>query len=158
MNWGSWLVWGFASTVVLTTLMSGSQSLGLTRMNTPYLLGTMVTANRDRAKVIGIVVHMINGWLFSLVYIAAFHASGGPAWWKGAAIGLVHSMFVLVVAMPAMPGLHPRMASEQRGPTVTRLLEPPGFMAKHYGCRTPFSIIAAHIVFGVILGVFYRPL
>jgi uncharacterized membrane protein YagU involved in acid resistance len=158
MNWISWLVWGFAGTVVLTTLMAGSQGLGITRMNIPYLVGTMVTPNRDRAKVIGILVHMLNGWMFSLVYIAAFHASGGPTWWKGAAVGLVHSLFVLVVAMPAMPGLHPRMASEHRGPTVTRLLEPPGFMAMHYGNRTPLSIVVAHVVFGVILGVFYRPL
>jgi hypothetical protein len=158
MNWASWLVWGFASTALLTTLMAGSQGLGLTRMNIPYLLGTMVTPNRDRAKVLGIVAHLVNGWLFSLVYIAAFHVSGGPTWWKGAAIGVVHSMFVLVVAMPALPGLHPRMASEQRGPTVTRLLEPPGFMAANYGGRTPFSIIVAHVVFGAVLGVFYRPL
>jgi uncharacterized membrane protein YagU involved in acid resistance len=158
MNWASWLVWGFAGTAILTTLMAGSQGLGITRMNIPYLIGTMVTPDRDRAKVLGILVHLVNGWLFALVYVAAFHASGGPAWWKGAAIGLVHSMFVLVVAMPALPGLHPRMASEQRGPTVTRLLEPPGFMAMHYGVRTPFSIVASHVVFGVILGVFYRPL
>ena len=158
MNWVSWLVWGFASTAVLTTLMAGSQGLGITRMNIPYLLGTMVTPNRDRAKVLGIVGHLFNGWVFSLIYVTAFHASGGPAWWKGAAIGVVHAVFVLMVAMPALPGLHPRMASEQRGPTVTRLLEPPGFMAANYGNRTPISIVVAHVVFGAILGVFYRPL
>src|SRR5690606_1605165 len=37
MNWGSWLIWGFASTVVLTTILAGSQGLGLTRMNLPYM-------------------------------------------------------------------------------------------------------------------------
>ncbi|HUS29191.1 MAG TPA: hypothetical protein VMZ53_11790 [Kofleriaceae bacterium] len=158
MNWGSWLIWGFASTVVLTTLMAGSQGLGITRMNIPYLLGTMVTPDRDRAKLLGIGVHLVNGWLFALIYIAVFHASGGPTWWKGAAIGAVHSMFVLVVAMPALPGMHPRMASETRGPTVTRLLEPPGFLALHYGTRTPLSVVASHLVFGALLGLLYRPL
>lgn len=69
MNWGSWLLWGFVSTVVLTTLMAGSQGLGQSRMNLPYLLGTMFTPNRDRAKVVGILVHFINGWLFSLLYV-----------------------------------------------------------------------------------------
>jgi uncharacterized membrane protein YagU involved in acid resistance len=157
MNWPSWLVWGFASTVVLTTLMAGSQGLGMTRMNIPYLLGTMFTPNRDRAKSLGVLVHLINGWIFSLIYIAAFHAWGDPAWWKGASIGLVHAVFVLAAGMPAMPGLHPRMASESRGPTVVRQLEPPGFFALHYGIQTPISIVLGHIVFGVVLGIFYTP-
>jgi uncharacterized membrane protein YagU involved in acid resistance len=156
MSWGSWLLWGFAGTVVLTTLMSGSQGLGLTRMNLPYMLGTMVTPNRDRARVIGIGLHLINGWLFSLIYVAAFHVWGGPAWWKGALIGLVHALFVLTAGMAAMPGIHPRMASVRRGPTVVRQLEPPGFLAIHYGIRTPISVVLAHVVFGIVLGTFYR--
>lgn len=158
MNVGGWLLWGFAATVVLTTLMAGSQGMGLTRMNIPYMLGTMLTPSRDRAKVVGVSLHLLNGWVFSLVYVAAFHAWGGPAWWKGACIGFVHAAFVLAVGMPAMPGLHPRMAGEQRGPTVVRQLEPPGFLALHYGVRTPVSVVLAHVAFGVILGALYRPL
>lgn len=157
MNWGSWLVWGFAGTVVLTTLMAGSQGLGLTRMNLPYLLGTMVTPDRDRAKVYGVLLHLVNGWLFSLVYVAAFHATSVFAWWFGALIGLVHGGFVLVVGMPSMPGMHPRMASELRGPTVVRQLEPPGFLARNYGVQTPWSVLLAHVLFGALLGLFYVP-
>lgn len=157
MNVASWLVWGFAATVVLTAILSGSQSLGLTRMNLPYILGTMLTPDRDRAKAVGILVHLLNGWVFSLVYVAAFHQWGGPAWWKGVAIGAVHAAFVLVAGMPALPGLHPRMASEARGPTVVRQLEPAGFLALNYGRRTPISVLLAHLAFGAILGGFYRP-
>jgi uncharacterized membrane protein YagU involved in acid resistance len=156
MNWSSWVVWGFASTIVLTTLMAGSQGLGLTRMNIPYILGTMVTADRDRAKPIGVLLHVINGWVFSLVYVFAFHAWGGPTWWKGVAIGLVHAGFVLAAGLPTLPGMHPRMASETRGPTVVRQLEPPGFFGLNYGYRTPVSIVVAHVAFGLILGAFYR--
>jgi hypothetical protein len=157
VNVASWLVWGFAATVVLTAILSGSQSLGLTRMNLPYILGTMLTPDRDRAKAIGVLVHLLNGWVFSLVYVAAFHQWGGPAWWKGAAIGAVHAAFVLVAGMPALPGLHPRMASEARGPTVVRQLEPAGFLALNYGRRTPISVLLAHLAFGAILGWFYQP-
>jgi hypothetical protein len=157
VNVASWLVWGFAATVVLTAILSGSQSLGLTRMNLPYILGTMLTPDRDRAKAVGILVHLLNGWVFSLVYVAAFHQWGGPAWWKGAAIGAVHAAFVLVAGMPALPGLHPRMASEARGPTVVRQLEPAGFLALNYGRRTPISVLLAHLAFGAILGWFYQP-
>jgi hypothetical protein len=35
MNVGSAVLWGFVGTVVLTSLMSGSQGLGLTRMSIP---------------------------------------------------------------------------------------------------------------------------
>ncbi len=157
MNWSSWLVWGFASTVVLTTLMAGSQGLGLTRMNIPYMLGTMWTPNRDRAKVYGVLLHLVNGWLFSLIYVAAFHVTSVFEGWFGATIGLVHGAFVLVVGMPVLPGLHPRMASEVQGPTVVRQLEPPGFLGRNYGIRTPISVLLAHLVFGAILGFFYSP-
>lgn len=155
MNWGSWLVWGFASTVVLTTILSGTQGLGLTRMNIPYMLGTMVTPSRDRARVYGVGIHLVNGWIFSFIYVAAFQVTGLFKWWFGAAIGLVHATFVLAVAMPVMPGMHPRMASEIRGPTVVRQLEPPGFLGRNYGVQTPLSVLIAHMVFGAILGGFY---
>lgn len=157
MNWSSWLVWGFAGTVVLTTMMAGSQGLGLTRMNLPYMLGTMWTPNRDRAKVYGVLIHLVNGWLFSLIYVAAFHVTGVFAGWFGAMIGMVHGAFVLAVGMPILPGLHPRMASEVHGPTVVRQLEPPGFLGRNYGIRTPISVLLAHVVFGAILGFFYSP-
>jgi hypothetical protein len=48
------------------------------------------------------------------------------------------------------------MANEQHGPTVSKQLEPPGFLALHYGMQTPVTVIASHVVFGIILGAFYR--
>jgi uncharacterized membrane protein YagU involved in acid resistance len=157
MNVGGWLIWGFASTVVLTTVLSGTQGLGLSRMNIPYLLGTIFTSNRDRAKVYGVAVHLLNGWIFSLVYVAAFHAAQVFTWWFGAAIGLVHGAFVVAVAMPVLPGMHPRMASEIQGPTVVRQLEPPGFLGRNYGIQTPVATLIAHLIFGAMLGILYVP-
>ncbi len=156
MNWGSWILWGFVATVVLTAMLDGSQGLGMTRMNIPYLLGTMVTPNRDRAKLIGIGLHFINGWIFSLIYVAAFNAWGEAEIWLGLSAGFIHAFFVLTTGMPALPALHPRMANEQYGPTVVRQLEPPGFLCLHYGIRTPISILVSHMVFGLILAVFYK--
>jgi uncharacterized membrane protein YagU involved in acid resistance len=155
MNWSGWLLLGFLSTLVLTSILSASQGLGMTRMNIPYMLGTMFTPNRDRAKLIGIFFHLINGWIFSLIYILTFELFNIATWWIGGILGLLHAMFVLTVGIPILPGIHPRMASEQQGPTVVRQLEPPGFMALHYGIRTPISVIIAHVIFGCILGGFY---
>jgi hypothetical protein len=156
MNWRSTALWGFVGTIFLTGTMSGGQGLGLTRMSLPFMLGTMFTADRDRAKLVGTGVHFINGWLLASIYAAAFQSWRRTTWWLGMAIGAVHGLFVLLVVMPALPGLHPRMASEQRGPEPTRQLEPPGFMALNYGRRTPLSLMLAHLLYGAILGTFYQ--
>jgi uncharacterized membrane protein YagU involved in acid resistance len=156
VNWGDSLLWGFVGTVFLTGIMSASQGVGLTRMNLPFMLGTMFTPNRDRAKLVGFGVHLLNGWVLAFVYAATFQSWRFAAWWLGLGIGLVHGLFVLLAIMPMLPGLHPRMASEQRGPEPTRQLEPPGFLALNYGRRTPLSVILAHLVYGTILGAFYR--
>jgi uncharacterized membrane protein YagU involved in acid resistance len=150
------LLWGFVANLALSTLLAGSQGLGITRMNLPYILGTMVTPDHDRAKMYGFLLHFLNGWIFSLMYILIFQSTQQATWWIGAVIGLGHGLFVLVALMSIMPGVHPRMASELHGPTATRMLEPPGFMATNYGLRTPISILISHVVFGIILGVFYH--
>jgi hypothetical protein len=150
-------LWSFVATVFLTGIMSASQGLHMTRMNIPFMLGTMVTADRDRAKVWGLSMHMLIGWGFGSLYTAAFDSWRHAGWWRGAAIGLVHGLFVLLVGMQVLPALHPRMASEQHGPSPTRQLEPPGFMALNYGARTPISVLVAHLIYGAVLGAFYKP-
>jgi uncharacterized membrane protein YagU involved in acid resistance len=156
LNWRGTALWGFISTLILTAIMSGTQALGLTRMSLPYMLGTMVTSDRDRAKTIGFGMHAVAGWIFASGYAAVFQSRQRANWWSGAFTGLVHALFVLITLMPLLPSLHPRMASEEQGPTPTRQLEPPGFLALHYGRRTPLSVILAHLVFGGILGAYYR--
>ena len=71
------------------------------------MLGTMFTPDRDRAKLVGFVVHLVNGWLFACVYAAAFESWRRATWWLGALIGLVHALFVLLAGMPLLPGAAP---------------------------------------------------
>lgn len=156
MNGRSIALWGFVGTVVLTGFMAVSQGLHQTRMSIPYMLGTMVTPDRDRAKLIGIAAHMMNGWLFASVYALAFETWRQSSAFHGAAIGAIHGGFVLAAAMPIMPSMHPRMASETSGPTPTRQLEPPGFLALNYGPRTPVSVMVAHVLYGAVIGAFYQ--
>lgn len=156
MNWHSWLLWGFIATLSLSILLAGSHGLGLTRMNLPFMIGTLFTPDRDRAKLYGFFFHLFNGWVFSLLYVLIFESLQQATWWLGAIIGLGHALLVLLVIVPLMPGFHPRMASEQHGPSATRMLEPPGLLALNYGLRTPLSVLLSHIVFGMILGSFYH--
>ncbi|HEV7516854.1 MAG TPA: hypothetical protein VGR07_11190, partial [Thermoanaerobaculia bacterium] len=64
-------------------------------------------------------------------------------------------LFVLTALMPLLPSLHPRMATEDYGPTPTRQLEPPGFLALNYGRRTPLITLGAHLVYGALFGALY---
>jgi len=158
MSFLSWALWGFVATLLLTTISSVAQGLRLTRMNIPFMLGTMFTSDRDRAKIYGFAVHLFNGWIFSFFYIAIFESLHYSSWWLGGILGLLHALFILTWGMRALPGLHPRMASEQHGPTVARQLEPPGFLALNYGVRTPVATFVSHLLFGIVLGSFYRVL
>jgi hypothetical protein len=149
-------VGGALGTILLTTVLAASQGMRLTRMNLPYLLGTMLTPRRDRAALVGFGVHALNGWVFALLYFAAFRSLGLATWWLGALLGMLHAAFVLTVGMVLLPGMHPRMASETAGPTPVRQLEPPGFLALHYGRATPLSVVAAHVLFGIVLAITCR--
>lgn len=156
MNFGSWLLWGFVATLSLSVLLGGSQGLGLTRLSPPYILGTLFTADHDKALFFGFLTHLLNGWIFSLLYVCIFESLRQATWWIGALIGLGQALFILVVLFSLMPGLHPRMASERHGPSANRMLEPPGFLGLNYGISTPLSVVVAHLCFGIILGAFYH--
>ncbi len=149
----SWMAWALAATVLLTTLIAGSQGLGWTRMSVPLLLGTMFTPDRDRARLLGIALHLVNGWAFALVYEGVFRAARLRSAGFGAAVGLLHGLFVVAVLLPALPGIHPRMARSHAGPTEVRVLEPPGFLCLHYGFQTPLVTVIAHVAFGALLGL-----
>lgn len=156
LDYASIFLWGFIATVFLTTLMAAGQGLGLSRMSLQLMLGTLFTANRNLAMVYGFAFHFINGWLFALFYALVFENLGLANWWLGGMIGLGQGLTVLIALMPILPYLHPRMASEYHGPEPTRQLEPPGFMALNYGRQTPLITLFAHVVYGAILGGFYR--
>lgn len=156
INWQDWLLWGTVSTLLLSILLSASQSLGLTRMNLPFVIGTIFTPDRDRARLLGFFAHCVNGIIFSLGYVAIFEALRRANWWVGSIVGFFHAALVLVVLMSLLPGLHPRMAGEEQGPEAHRVLEPPGFLALNYGFQTPLSVVISHVLYGAMLGAFYQ--
>ena len=156
MNVGNVLLWGFVASLVVTATMSAGSGLRLSRMSLPLMLGTMFTANRDRAPIIGFAAHLVLGWLLASLYALAFESWSRTSVWLGVGIGIVHALVVLVAVMPILPSVHPRMASEHRSPEPTRQLEPPGFLALNYGRGTPLITLIAHVFYGAILGAFYH--
>ena len=153
---GYLILWGLIATVAMTAILQGSQGLGLSRLSLPFLVGTFFTSNRRLAVVLGFFVYTVGGWLFAFIYFFLFASVGIYAWWFGALVGLVHGVFLLVCALPLLPFVHPRMASEYYGATVTRQLEPPGFLAMNYGYRTPLTTLLGQVIYGATLGGFVQ--
>ena len=77
---------GSAGTLAMTTLLRVASEVGLTRMDIPFLLGTAVSVDRTRAKVVGYALHFAAGLVFSIVYYALFVAIDRSGWWLGSAL------------------------------------------------------------------------
>ena len=157
MDWAGWATFGFVATVILTGIMVAGQLLGFSRMDLPYILGTVVVEDPDRARVVGFLIHLVNGQVFALVYTGAFALIGSATWWLGALFGLIHGLAALTVIIPLLPGIHPRMASERTGPELHTVLEPPGPFGLNYGRETFLFTLVAHVAYGALLGAFLNP-
>lgn len=157
MDWAGWAIFGFGATVTLTAMMVVAQMGGLTRMDIPMMLGTVFVEDPDRARVIGFFVHLVNGQIFALLYAAAFAALESSPWWLGGLFGALHGVAALTLIVPLLPGIHPRMASERSGPARESVLEPPGLLGLNYGRETAAIALLAHVVYGILLGIFLGP-
>ena len=157
MDWAGWATFGFVATVILTGIMVAGQLLGFSRMDLPYILGTVFVEDPDRARVVGFLIHLVNGQVFALVYTSAFALIGTATWWLGALFGVIHGLAALTVIIPLLPGVHPRMASERSGPELHTVLEPPGPFGLNYGRETFLFTLVAHVAYGTLLGAFLNP-
>src|SRR5262249_42568013 len=148
---------GLVATTLLTCVMIAAQLAGITRLDLPLMLGTVVTADPDRARVAGFFIHLGMGQGFALGYAGIFALLGKATWWLGAILGLLHVTIALTALVPLLAGVHPRMASYRAGPSSNAVLEPPGLLGLNYGIQTPVVAVAAHLLYGIALGVLLRP-
>lgn len=153
MDWAGWALFGLVATTALTAVMIAAQLAGLSRLDLPLVLGTLLTPDPDHARIAGFLIHLGVGQAFALGYAAVFALLDQATWWLGALLGLLHVSVALTVLLPVLPGLHPRMASHRAGPASTAVLEPPGLLGLNYGVQTPAVAIAAHLVYGGVLGL-----
>jgi len=149
------LAGGFVGTVVLTTALRTANELRLTRTDLPFLLGTLFTRDRNRAKAIGYLAHFVNGQVFALLYYAVFAAIGQASWWLGAVFGLLHGMVAgTAIVNILLPLVHPRMGTPFTSAPTAAQIEPPGFLMLNYGRGTPAVMLAGHVAYGAIIGAF----
>jgi len=124
-------------------------------MDLPFLLGTIVSSDRNRAKALGYAMHFAAGQVFAMIYLGIFAAIGHSGWGLGALFGLVHGLFAgTALVNVLLPVIHPRMGTPLSAAADRPLLEAPGFMLLNYGRRTPLATLLAHIAYGAIVGGF----
>jgi hypothetical protein len=157
VDWSGWAIFGLIATGALTAVMIGAQLAGFTRLDLPLMLGSIVVADPDRARVSGFLIHLVNGQAFALGYAAVFAARDEASWWAGGVLGALHGAVALLVIVPLLPGIHPHMASERAGLSSGPALEPPGLFGLNYGRETPLVTVLAHVVFGISLGLLLDP-
>ncbi len=91
MDWAGWALFGLVATAALTVIMTAAQLGGLSRLDLPLILGTLVTEDPDRARVAGFVIALA-GWHPSP------HGVGAGRAWLDRRVG---------AARPARPQLRP---------------------------------------------------
>jgi hypothetical protein len=156
VDWAGWALFGLIATTALTAVLIIAQMAGLTRLDLPLVLGTLVTEDPDRARAAGFFIHLAVGQGFALGYAASFAVLDTATWWLGLLLGLLHGLVALAVLVPLLAGVHPRMASNRAGPASRAGLEPPGLFALNYGVQTPATAMAAHAAYGVLLGILLK--
>jgi hypothetical protein len=123
------------------------------RMDLAFLLGTMLTDRRRKAKAIGYALFFVLGLAFALIYAACFSAIGYSSWRLGALCGALHAVFVCTVVVNVLlPAVHPRIGTPETAADEVALIEPPGFLMLNYGRSTSVITVAAHIAYGAIVG------
>jgi hypothetical protein len=157
MFFRSALAGGFIGTMLLTTMIRAASELGWTRMDLALLLGTMITDHRRQAKAIGYALFFVFGLAFALVYAACFAAIGSSGWRLGALFGALHAVFVCTVVVNVLlPVVHPRIGTPETAANEVALIEPPGFLMLNYGRSTFLITLAAHIAYGIVVGLAVR--
>ena len=151
------LAGGVIGTLALATIIKAAAEAGLTRMDVALILGTAVTDNRRKARALGYIFHFVLGIAFAEAYAAFFAIVGQASWRLGALLGALHALFISTVLVSVLlPVVHPRMATADTAANDIALIEPPGFLMLNYGRGTFLVTLAAHIVYGALVGLIVR--
>jgi hypothetical protein len=150
---GSQLAGGFIGTLVWTTIVNTASARGHTRMDVPFLLGTVFTDNRRKARAVGYALHFVAGLFFVFPYAMVFTVVGYSSWWLGTLLGVLHAVFVgTILVNVLLPAVHPLMGTPETAANEIALIEPPGFLMLNYGRNTFLVLLAAHMAYGAIVG------
>lgn len=152
---GKAILAGLIGTGAMTVVMYMGYFMNM-RMDMPMMLGTMFLAKGTTAWALGLMIHLMMGAVFFVVYAVLFEAlsieSGIVGW--AVIFGLAHGASA-GAAMGMMPAMHPRMATAA-GPDAGDTVPNPGMFALSMGVMGPMALLALHAIFGLIGGLVYK--
>jgi hypothetical protein len=131
------IVAGLAATGVMTVMMYIAPRMGMPKMDMPRMLGTMFTSKEGTATALGMVIHLMMGAIFAIIYAWLWSLGLGSATWGwGLIFGAVHGI-VAAMMMPVMLRMHPR---------------PPDMS---FGGLAIVGVLMAHLIYGLVVALVY---
>jgi hypothetical protein len=137
------VVAGIIGATWMVAILGLAKGLGLTSLNIPLALAALTTGSASGMTwLLGLVLFLLIGAAAALLYAAVFESVGGAGPARGALLGLAHWILtgLLLAFIPAMD----------------ESLTGPGFMGINRGIVSPPLLLAAHLVFGAVVGGVYR--
>ncbi len=120
------------------------------KMDLLKMLGTMMLPASGMTYGVGLVIHAMMSVIFALVHVAFFFwfdlESSLVLW--GLLFGAVHGIMIGIAFGMITPSTH-------RG-IRDGVVEAPGFFGLSMGMTTAMGILMVHLLYGVLVGVFYE--
>ena len=146
MNVLAALIAGIVGTVVMTLVMAMAPKMGVPKMDIVGLLGSMFGAPPNRA--LGLLIHMMMGIVFGLVYAALWAAGlGAPTLLFGLLFGVVHWL-IAGAMMAAIPMMH-------KGIKTGKVPAPGAYMTNNGGAMAFMGGLIGHVLFGLSVALVY---
>ncbi|HEX9870940.1 MAG TPA: DUF6789 family protein [Candidatus Tectomicrobia bacterium] len=148
MNYRKALIAGVIGAAVMSIIMAMARAMGMP-VNLEMMLGTMMGGPPSAMTwLMGLIIHLIAGGVFALIYAAGFEYLTRRADWRvGLGFGVIHTLFSgLLLAM--MPGMHP---------LVPEMMPAPGAFMANLGMMGVAAFFMLHLIYGAIVGAMYGP-
>ena len=146
--WGQISISAFVATLAYSLLVWFFKFFCSTSFDPVDLMGAFIAPPKDwKAKIFGFIVHSFVGVALAIAGACAIRILSKDIFWlTGALWGLFVGPLALV-HFSSLGRFHPGVKK--------RWISYPGLAGKNYGKATPMSILAGHLVFGLVFGWSY---
>ncbi len=133
------IIAGLLGALIFALWDSLAPLVGLPALEFPRLAGSQFVTDPQRIAVGGLIVHLLIGVLFAVIYlrVGLWQALPGPAAVRGMTYGVIIWLFAMLVIMPFLIGK--------------------GFFMLDAGIMAPIGALVAHLAYGLLVGVIVSP-
>lgn len=147
--WAGAIVWGAVGALAMSIVWAMGRAMEMTRLSMSALLGSMLAEpDTTEARSVGMGLHLIVGALLGVAWVYTMALFNWAATWLS---GMLWGGFISLLALLMISSIgvvHPKIRDGRE--------EDPGTAGENLGKMTPFAIVVAHLVFGLVLGGMYQ--